>query len=389
MTATAPSLTPRNGAPRVDAALRRWQASREGARRFHPAEIGKDVDPERSFGDWLSRVARNDAKGIEKIYGRGLIDFADTHDAAVERGVRVVEKTMSEASGILGGYTVPPELRDDLMSGVSDAALIRPRCFVVPMASYLLNLPIPNSTVGASGLAPFFGGIQLAFQAGSLKESEPSWHTVELRAETLAGYAIASEQVMADGAGLEAWLYRLFSLSIAWYEDYFALTGTGATNQILGIINAPGTLLVSRGSPTTFAAADAQNMMKSIYTLTNDPDESIWLMTRAAAAQLTSLTGWFPNGPLILHGSPVFLTTKQPALGTKGDVLFIDPGLYILGDRGIVDIEYTRYYPSAFGNYQGVWRIIERIAGSPWIDQTITLPDAATTNKISPMVCLV
>lgn len=85
-----------------------------------------------------------------------------------------------------------------------------------------------------------------------------------------------------------------------------------------------------------------------------------------------------------LMGAPAVPTEKQPALGTKGDLMLFDPSLYVIGDRMQIEVAASEHVN--FLKNQMTWRVVERIDGQPWLDNSITLQD--TTTKVSPFVVL-
>ncbi len=78
------------------------------------------------------------------------------------------------------------------------------------------------------------------------------------------------------------------------------------------------------------------------------------------------------------------ITEKVPALGTKGDVMLIDPSLYVIGDRMMLEITASEH--ANFVKNQMTWRFVQRVDGRPWLDNVITLQDGTTT--VSPFVVL-
>jgi HK97 family phage major capsid protein len=85
-----------------------------------------------------------------------------------------------------------------------------------------------------------------------------------------------------------------------------------------------------------------------------------------------------------LLGRPAIMTEKLPALGTKGDLILVDPSLYIIGDRQQIEIAASEHVN--FLANQMTWRVVERVDGQPWLDKPITLQDNAT--QVSPFVVL-
>jgi HK97 family phage major capsid protein len=85
-----------------------------------------------------------------------------------------------------------------------------------------------------------------------------------------------------------------------------------------------------------------------------------------------------------LLGLPAILTEKVPALGTKGDLMLLDPSLYVVGDRMQIEIAASEHVN--FLKNQMTWRVVERVDGQPWLDKPVTLQDGAT--QVSPFVVL-
>ena len=362
---------------KIGEALHQAAAAIEGAKRFHADVLGAGVNPEKCFADFLLRIARGDDAGLEKVYG----------------SVRT-KAALAESGGTSGGYLVPTELRLSLLQSVTELAIFRPRAFVQPMASATLQLPLPDATTPqAAGTSPFFGGVLMQWltEAAALQETEPTFTLVELKAWELSGYALASNVLMQDVGGLDAFLRRLFAQAVAWYEDFAFFQGNGV-GKPQGIIPSGAALTVPRSSGSTFKLVDAAKMAAKL--LPSSWPRAIWAMHPSVIVQTGQLDGgssvvtWVPNvvGPPlgVLFGLPVIVTEKVATLGTKGDVVLFDPLLYVIGDRQAVEIDVSPHVN--FLKNQTTWRITERVDGQPWFSSPITLQDAAT--GVSPIVVL-
>lgn len=362
----------------VNRALTHFADARSQGRRFHAETLGKDVDPEYSFGDFLLLVLdRNDGK-LEKRYG----------------STRLVNKTaLAESSGTTGGYTVPRSLSDDLMEAVADAAIFRPRAAIEPMDGAELSIPYWDVTTATSnGVPPFWGGLDFSFEdEGSagvpLAESEPKWRQLVLKPSVIGGFLLASMPFMQDATGAEKWLRRAFAKTLAWLEDWYFINGTGV-GQPLGLLNSGAAKTQSRQTTNSFTNQDSQNMFGDLYV--NDTvDASVWLMSYTVRGQRVSQTNWFVNGPMQMYGLEIIDTFKQPPLGTTGDVIAVDCSMYVIGDREQLTIDSSKYAGTAFQNNQMYWRIAERIDGAPLLSNVISVPDGAgTPNTVSPIVIL-
>jgi len=379
-TAEGPLVSPkeiRRGSDALTRGIFRWLNGRSNARKFHKEILGEEVDPGYCFADFMANVylakkekSSDASKRLHSTYQR--------------------KSAMSETQGTLGGYLVPEDFSQELMQDISDESFFWPLAHVEEMRSLNKQLPVSDATTvpSANGVAPFWGGLQVKFatENTALSESEPKFRKLELNAWTLAAYALCSNQMLQDGgSGLEKWLRILFARSIAWYDDWYFLQGNGV-GQPLGIINAGASVLVTRQTTGAhFTAQDSQTMVGSVYNLS----QPYWLMSRTVLPQLTNITGWFPNGPLVLQGADIVPTMKQPALGTKGDVILLDPTLYVIGKRDDIEIDLTFDEPTAGLKWQNVWRFVQRIDGQPLLNNAITIPDGVGTNTVGSSVVLV
>lgn len=341
------------------------------ARKFHRDTLGRDVDPEHCLGNFLQLVADRNDRVIAKRYGEYSVKAA-----------------MTESSGITGGYAVPVELRDDLMGDVAKVAIFRPRATVIPMASATLDLPYWDvTTATAKGVPPFWGGMSLSWlaEANALPENEPKLRQLSLKANVLGGTLLTSQPLLQDAVGLEAWLRKAFAGTLAWYEDYHGVNGTGV-GQMLGLLNAGCKISVNRQTGGQYTSQDGQNMMAKLYD-NSSADHSLWLFSQTVRSQRVSQANWWINGPQMQYGLGIADTFLQPALGTTGDVIAADLEMYIIGDRQIVSIEASPYYGTAFTQNQQWWRVVERIDGQPLLSAAITIPDGGS-NTVSPVVIL-
>jgi HK97 family phage major capsid protein len=372
----------------LNQALTKFQDAQAQARRTAiPAIFGANADsaagqgynPKHCFGDWLVHVLRHDDTYLEKEY-------------------YTTKAALAENSGITGGYIVPPEFAQQLLSTAAEDTFIRSRAFVQPMASATLQFPyLDVTTVQASGTSPFFGGVILNWteEAQTRTETEPQFKMLELKAHELSGYAVSSNILLQDASfGLERFLYTIFGKAIGWYEEFAFLQGNGV-GKPLGMLNAPAALAINRNTGGTFLYADAAKMISRL--LPSSQKRAIWVMhpyVIEKAVQLADSSGrlvWVPNiggaqekVPGYLFNLPIFVSEKVPALGTKGDVMLLDPSLYVIGDRMQIEVAASEHVN--FLKNQMTWRIVERVDGQPWLDKPITLQDAAST--VSPFVVL-
>lgn len=372
----------------------------------------QQADRTKCFGDWLQQVGllgslqtpiphREAARErLEKAYGSSYAPWDQ-------------KAALAEGTGITGGYAAPPEYSSELLRLAIEETVLAGRARIFPMNSAEIHIPALDQTSvpGAIGQSAYTGGM-IAYwtaEAATRTETEPKFKQVTLRANELSGYTLASRNILADNVvALEALLGDLIRETVGWYLDYGCLQGTGVT-QPLGILNAPATVSVNRAGAGKFQLADAAKMMGAL--LPKSRRKAIWIMAADAFPQLVQLVdasnrvvflpNFVQNGPssygrsqgsaqvapddnMVLLGRPVFFTEKLPALGTKGDVMLVDPTYYLIGQRTQLEVAASEHYK--FINNQMTWRFVARVDGQPWMDKPLTLQD--TSRQLSPYVVL-
>ena len=183
----------------------------------------------------------------------------------------------------------------------------------------------------------------------------------------------------------------LFARAIAWYEDYAFLQGN-SVGKPLGILTSKPAGVTRTGGTVKFV--DVAAMLSKL--LPSSLNRAMWIihpcvLARSCSSRFERRIVWVPNMggaqkkvPGTLFGLDVLTTEKVPVLGTKGDVMLVDPTMYVVGDRMQIEIAASEHVN--FLKNQTTWRVVERVDGQPWLDNVITLQDGAST--VSPFVVL-
>jgi HK97 family phage major capsid protein len=228
-------------------------------------------DPKHNFGDWALAVAKGDRGYLEKTYGSTFNTWQ-------------TKAALGEASGVTGGYTVPPEFYRQLLAIIEEQTFVRPRAFVQPMGSATLQYPyLDVTTVQAAGTSPFFGGVVMNWtaEAQTRTETEPQFKMMELKAWELSGYSVSSNVLLQDAAfGLEKFLYALFGRAIAWFEEYAFLQGNGVGKPV-GMLNAGAVINVARTGAGLVQFADVATMWSKL--LPYSTNKAIWAYALASS----------------------------------------------------------------------------------------------------------
>jgi HK97 family phage major capsid protein len=379
--------------------LKQFKDSQEQARKLAIPAIfgaGQPGDPQHNFADWLQHaVAACTSKG------KGSYEAADYLDKHYNQGeINARQKAaLGESSGVTGGYTVPPQFAEKIMSIMAEDTFIRPRAFVQPMTSATLLIPyLDITTAQAAGVSAFFGGMQAAWtaEAQTRTEFEPQFKQLELRPWELSAYSVSSNVLLQDAiGGFEKFLMVLFAKVIGWTEEYAFLQGNGV-GKPLGMLNSSGPLVATtRVSAGKISYGDVANLMSRL--LPSSLNRAIWVVHPYGLADLVQLRdaagrvvwvnalgGAQEKVPGYMFGRPVFISEKVPTYGTQGDLSLLDPGLYVIGDRMALEVAASEHVN--FLKNQMTWRIVERVDGRPWIEKAITLADGTST--VGPFVTI-
>jgi HK97 family phage major capsid protein len=377
-------------AAQVEAALKQFEDSAKvrGAGLVTPD--GGTADAEmKSMADFLTAIARGDAKRLTQIYGSSQID---------DRGEK---KALNEQTGGAGGWTVPPEFNNRLLEQAGETSLIDRlpagrRPMEMPMSSRTLEMPMLDQSIApAEGASAADAGVVAYWtaEAGSITETEPKFKRLQLEAHKLAGYTVASQELNSDSAqALESLLTRLFGRAIGNRRSYAFMRGDGV-GKPLGVRNAPAAIAVTRaGGGNVVDKADILGMLEKQI----NPDNAVWLahpFLRSTLADLQIGTntamawGDIRNGyPATLMGVPILFGQHMSAPGSAFDLALIDWSYYLIGNRGGTAIAMSPH--AKFLTDELTWRFTHRVDGQPWVSNKMMLADGAGSNYVSPFIYL-
>jgi HK97 family phage major capsid protein len=294
-----------------------------------------------------------------------------------------------------GGFLVPEAFRSQLLEPALESMLIRPRATVIPMESPRVKFPVLDVTSYASSV---FGGMICYWteEGAALTESQMKFAQIVLDANKLTGLAIANNESLRDSMiSLAALIEQKWPLAIADFEDRGFHSGTGV-GEPLGFMGNSAAVAVAKESTQLAATLLWENILEMYARmLPSSLPRAVWLYNPAAFRELGTMalsvgTGgsavWLNNGaqgpPLTILGRPAYPDDKLAALGSQGDLVFVDLSYYLIGDRQAVTTDSSTDY--RFGNDQTAFRVIERVDGRPWIQSAITPHNSGPT--LSPFV---
>ncbi|GAA1749460.1 phage major capsid protein [Nonomuraea bangladeshensis] len=290
-----------------------------------------------------------------------------------------------------GGFLIPETLRSNLLQVALETSIVRPRATVIPMDSLRVPLPVIDDTSHASSV---YGGMigYWTEEAGALTDTSATFSRVVLEARKLTGYSEVPNELFQDSVvSFASFLNQVWPRAIAYFEDVAFIDGSGV-GEPLGVLNADAAVTVSRATGNEINWADVVKMYARM--LPASLGSAVWLANINTFPQLAQMiisdtngvaspALWLSNGqgiegpPMTLLGRPVIFTEKVPALGTAGDLSFVDFGYYLVGDRQAMSLETSPHYK--FKNDQTAVRIIERVDGRCWLNSALTPRNGSDT----------
>jgi len=332
-----------------------------------------------TMGDFMRAVTQEGA-------GRQYRDAADLN-ARLDK-LKAIQNAFSTDVPSDGGFLVPEEFRSDLLMMALEKGVVRPRATVIPMGSQTLAIPAVDDTSHASTV---FGGIQTYWvdESTAPPETSAKFAQVKLDAKKLMGYCTVPSELPADAPAFGAFIDYALPTALAFEEDYRFMVGTGV-GEPLGFVNSQCAVIVTavtgQGAGTIivdnlaamYARMLPSSLMNAIWIADIGTFPQLALM--AVQGALTNSTPvWMNNGvidgpPVSIYGRPVYFTEKCPALGTTGDITFVDPSFYLIGDRQAITASASPHF--AFSTDKIAYKIIERVDGRPWLQSSLTPKNA-------------
>ena len=270
----------------------------------------------------------------------------------------------------------------------------------MPMEGSTLQIPAAYPTDGS---ADDHAGIRIVWAAegASLSDDTPVYGRIELTAKKAVGLVRVSNELLADaGQGAAEYLTTVFSVAYARAENRVFLVGTGV-GQPLGMgLNAPATITVSKQLGQAADTVIHENVIGLESRLLPSSFESaIWVCHPSVLPQLRTMTVQVGTGgaPVFteamtqsavstraLLGRPLFVTDVLPKLGDKGDIMLLDPSLYLIGDRQRMTVSLS---PEAgFATDEVYFKITSRLDASPLLASAV-IPETGS-DSLSAYIAL-
>jgi HK97 family phage major capsid protein len=385
--------------------LKENQASLNGAANRLDLNVGKAAAHGARPSPALNNPRAHGAKadGIWSDFYTFLQDVnaVKKNDASAEQIDRIkqLKNTYSEKVPSEGGFLVPEEFRSQIQRLAMENSVVRPRATVIPMGSPRVHIPKLDET---SRVSSVFGGVVVyrTEEGAELTESSASFASTKLDVTKQTALAHVPNELIRDWGAFGAFIDATIPAAVGFYEDLDFLSGSGV-GAPLGALSAANTALISVSAASgQLANTIVWENIIAMYArmLPSSLNSAVWVASPDTFAQLATMalsvgTGgsaiWLTNGVgapvLTLLGRPVIMTEKAPAaLGSVGDLSFVDFGMYLIGDYQTMTIDSSPHVK--FTSDKTTFRAIARNDGRPWLDSALTPHNNSAT--LSPFVQL-
>lgn len=312
----------------------------------------------------------------------------------------------SEGVGADGGYAVPAEISQRIWEKVDNEDSFIKLTDNYSTTSNSMIWPADETTPWSSD------GIQAYWESEGkqLQESKVALENKEIKLHKLTILVPVTSELLEDYPSLDAYLNKKAAEKIDFKIKQKMLSGSGV-GEPLGILSSSSLITIAKETNQAAGTIVAENIMKA-YARMYAPcrKTAAWLMTQDAEPQLdqmmlralnmagTDYVGgaipllYMPPSGLsaspysTLKGKPCLPTQACPALGTPGDITFVDFKQYLTvtkktGIRSEISMHlYFDYDLFCF-------RFIIRFAGQPWWKDVIQ-PASAGANTLGWAVAI-
>lgn len=342
-----------------------------------------------SLGEFMSAVRyRPNDQRLNFVEGIGT--------ASDEAGEMSAEMRMD--NGPSGGFMIPTEFRDTIMSVPAQSALVRPRATIIPAG----DQPDASLTMGAldqsgSGPGSQFGGMTFKWigEGDEKPETDAKLREVTLTPHEIAGFITVTDKLLRNWTGATTFLETQMRAGVAAAEDWAYYRGNGRT-QPLGALNAGATKFVNRKLANRVTYEDLvameavclmrgdtspvwsipQSVLPQLRTMTDPAGHYIWVASTAEGSAATGYAG-------TLLGYPVRWNNRAPGVGNRGDVMLADWSYYLIKDGAGPFVAASEHV--LFTSNKTLIKIFWNVDGTPWLTKPITEENGY---EVSPFVAL-
>ena len=299
-----------------------------------------------------------------------------------------------------GGFLVQKDFSAELLKRMYSTGQIVSRTRKIPLSGNSNGIKINAIDEDSRADGSRWGGVQgyWADEAAALTQSKPKFRRVEMQLNKLIALCYATDELLEDGAALEAVIQESFGEEMTFKVEDAIINGTGA-GQPLGILSSGALITQAKDSGDTGAVITTKDVlaMNNRLWVPSRPN-AVWLADISVEPQLQQLVLGAPSlGQILLYtppskdnpntmlmGRPVIFHEHGAVLGTPGDLILADLSQYVMIDKNGVRQDYSIHVN--FLTDEGVFRFVYRVDGQAWWKKPLTPKSGGST--LSPFIAL-
>lgn len=291
--------------------------------------------------------------------------------------------------GPSGGFAIPPQFRDTLLTLSPQQAIIRPRAQVLPAGSPP-DAPITIPALDQSGASPsnMFGGVEVNWigEGATKPETDLKLREITLTPHEVAGTITVTDKLLRNWQAANALLTSQLRGAIGQAEDVAFLRGNGIGKPI-GLLTSTATYRKPRLVANQVSYDDIVEMVARGY------GNGTFVYSRSVLPQLMKMRDpeghyiWVQSAregePSTLLGRPAIMSDRNPALGNLGDIWLGDLSHYLIKDGSGPFVAASEHV--LFRQNKTVIKAFWNVDGSPWLKAPFEVENGYL---VSPFVAL-
>ncbi len=300
-----------------------------------------------------------------------------------------------------GGYLIQKDFSKTIFERAYSIGQILPRVESVPIGDGANGLVMNAFDDADLSGGAIMGGI-IAYwdsEAGSVSGTKAKFRQIDLKLQKLHALCYATDELLQDATALQGVVMNGVPKAITLKAEKSIFSGTGA-GQCLGFMLSGALIKVAKETGQASSTIVYENCLKMWNRMHADSRaNAAWFINQAAEPQLMTMAQiigvggvpvWLPAGGAsgspfsTLFGRPVIPVQYCAALGTAGDINFVDLGQYLSINKG--PIQAVSSIHVQFLTAETAFRFTYRINGQPLWDKPFT--PLANDQTYSPYVTL-
>ncbi len=306
---------------------------------------------------------------------------------AIQRAATTFQQ---ELVGADGGYLVPKLISDQILMPALDQGNIFGRTEPMNIASESMLFPKDETAPWSSG------EIETTKEGGTMTQKKSALKQFRLELFMYTRLVAVTDQLLQDVGAMTSFVSRIAQKFFAYRLSRDVLVGDGA-GEMLGILNAPALVAVTRATSNLIDGVDIAKMLERTIEPAN-ADDYVWVVHPNAFTQLMQMTFekttgsqtthwpmWMIGSPGLagkpqqtLNGWPVMRHQAAKDLGTKGDLILCDLTEY-LSAMHTVGMQADTSLHLWFDQNITAFRFRLRVGGRPWLSAAIAAENGSST----------